>query len=202
VTWQAYVDATFSFSEFPAPGVVLDVGCGPGNQLAELEGHGHTAFGIDVNDGALDECRRRGLRVLKAYAEDLPVKTSSLDGLVCKVVLPLTVEHRAVAEIARVLKTGGRGHLCVHGAGYYLRYLLRAPSWKLCVYGLRTLVNTWLYAASGRQLPGFLGDTLYQSERRLSRYYRQAGLRLSRRAPSRGFLGFPVFIYHTIERVA
>ena len=159
------------------------------------------AFGIDVDDGLLRECRRQGLRVLKAFAEDLPVRTSSIDGLICKVVIPLTVEDRAVGEIARVLKRGGLGHLCVHGSGYSLRYLLRAPTWKLRFYGMRTLINTWLYATSGLRLPGFLGDTLYQSERRLAKYYRKTGLRLSRRTETRRFLGLPVFIYHTVEKV-
>ena len=202
VSWQPYVAHAFSFSAFPAPGVVLDVGCGSGTQMAELEQRGHAAFGLDVDHGSLVECRSRGMHVLKAFAEDLPVKSSSLDGVVCKVVIPLTVEHRVIGEIARVLKAGGRGHLSVHGAGYALRYLLRAPTWPLRFYGFRTLVNTWLYALTGRRIPGFLGDTLYQSERRLDRYYRKNKLRLWERTPSPKFLGLPVFIYHTVEKVS
>ena len=78
--------------------------------------------------------------------------------------------------------------------------LIGPAAFPFRVYGLRTLVNTWAYATTGRRLPGFFGDTLYQSERRLTRYYRQHGLVLRRRTESKSFLGRPVFLYHTLEK--
>ena len=201
VDWTGYQPVEFSWSALPI-GVVADVGCGAGNELVNLREMGHSAFGIDLDERSLEECRSRGLRVVKASAHALPVRTASLDGAVCKVVLAYTDEARAMAEIARVLKAGGVGRLCYHGAGYYVRYLLAARTWKYRAYGLRTLLSTWFYAATGRRLPGFLGDTLYQSERRLARYYRRHGLRLWKATATREFLGFPVFIYHTVTKVA
>ncbi len=199
--WNGYVLEDYSFVEFAPEMRVLDVGCGYGTQLQELGQRGCRAFGIEVDRAALADCRSRGLRVLHACAEQIPVKNAGLDGLVCKVVIPYTDEARVVSEIGRVLKRESVGHLCYHGAGYSLRYLVFAPSWKFRFYGLRTLVNTWLYRATGRRLPGFLGDTIYQSRRRLAKYYRENGLRLLQESPARAFLGFPVFIYHTIQRV-
>jgi len=74
-------------------------------------------------------------------------------------------------------------------------------SWKQRLYSVRVMVNTWLYVVVGRPLPGFLGDTLYQSRARLRRYYRQAGLELLEERPRARFAGAPVFIYHSVRRV-
>jgi hypothetical protein len=68
------------------------------------------------------------------------------------------------------------------------------------VYLVRSLV-TWLYVLFGVRLPGFLGDTLYQSRPRLRGYNRRAGLRLIEDTPARTFLGLPVFLYQTVKRV-
>ena len=117
--------------------------------------------------------------------------------------MPYTDEARVLGEIARLLKPAGTARVCCHGAGYYLRYLLcHTSDWKFRIYGLRSLVNTWVYALLGRRLPGFVGDTLYQSRRRLGNYYRACHLRLVEEHPSPTFMGFPVFIYHVVEKVA
>jgi ubiquinone/menaquinone biosynthesis C-methylase UbiE len=138
--------------------------------------------------------------VLQACAEQLPVKTESLDGLICKGVIPYTDESLALRELSRVLKAEGVAHCCYFGAGYYLRYLLCSPSWKLRFYGLRTLINTWLCSLTGLTLPGFIGDTVYQSHRRLAQHYREGDLRLLKENHAKTFLGFPVFIYHTVQK--
>jgi SAM-dependent methyltransferase len=200
VNWGPYFLADFSFSALPVRGIVADIGCGRGTELEGLEANDCSAFGIDVDEGALLECRSRGLRVLRAHAEELPMRTACLDGAVCKVVLPYTDESRALTEIARVLKPGGVGHFSYHGAGYYLRYLLEGRTWAFRLYGLRTLFNTWFFALSGRRLPGFLGDTIYQSSGRLAKHYRNAGLRLRQNREAKTFYGWPVFMYHVVER--
>ena len=138
--------------------------------------------------------------MLQATAEEIPLESAAVDGVVCNVVLPYTDERRTIREIGRILKDAGVGVCCYHGIGYYLRYMLAGTSWKFRFYGLRALVNTWLYAVTGMRLPGFLGDTLYQSRRRLTRYYRESHLRLRQTHRSRTFLGCPVFIYHTIQK--
>ena len=96
--------------------------------------------------------------------------------MICKVVVPYTDERRAIGEWARVLRPGARARVTYHGAGYYARYLIDGPGLMLRIYGLRSLVNTWWYAATDRRLPGFVGDTLYQSAKRLATYYREFDL--------------------------
>jgi SAM-dependent methyltransferase len=197
--WSAYILFDFAFTDFPAGSRVVDLGCGEATQLAELARRGYRATGVDVSLPELARARARGLRVVAGAAEAIPLRAACADGVVCKVVLPYTDEARALAEIGRLLRPDATAFMCAHGAGYYVRYLLLGPTWRR-LYAARALVNTWVYVLTGRRLPGFLGDTLYQSRRRLMRHYARTGLTLSRETPAPRFLGLPVFLYHTMTK--
>ena len=123
-----------------------------------------------------------------------------MGGVICKVVLPYTDEDRAIKEISRILKPGGKCYLICHGAGYYLRYLLINASWKVRFYGLRSLVNTWVWVVTRLRLPGFLGDTIYQSRRRLNGHFRANGLSIVSDQQAKRFLGLPVFTAQVIQK--
>lgn len=176
---------------FPPSAVVLDVGCATGNQLAQASGK--LKFGVEPNVAAAVKCLNRGFPVTRAFAEDLPFPSKSFDGVICKSVLCLALEDKAIREIARVLKRNGSCYLASNGSGDYLRSLLLG-SWKERLYGLRTLLNTWWWIMTNRRLPGFVGDTIYQSRRRLRRYFKANGLHVVSEQQT-CFLGFPVFIY-------
>jgi 2-polyprenyl-3-methyl-5-hydroxy-6-metoxy-1,4-benzoquinol methylase len=45
-----------------ARGRVLDIGCGAGRFALYLQARGHDVVGIDISPGAVEVCRRRGLR--------------------------------------------------------------------------------------------------------------------------------------------
>ena len=197
---KSYVLADYNIAEFPKGALVLDVGCGMGGDLKELERRGCLAVGIEPGCESVNSCRRQMLRVIQAIGEHIPLKTASCDGLICNGVLSFTNEACVLREFRRVLKPEALGRFCFLGAGYYLRLLLCASSWKYRFYGMRALVNTWLYVATGRRLPSFLGDTIYQSRKRLRMYYSECGLKLleDRSAPT--FLRFPVLIYHSIQK--
>jgi SAM-dependent methyltransferase len=198
--WIDFTLEEFSFVDFAPGSRVLDVGCGDGEQLESLRRAGLDAIGVEPSASLVDALTARGMPVLRGVAEHLPVETASVDGLVCKVVVPYTDERHAIAEWARVVRPGGRIRAVYHGAGYYVRYLLNGPGLALRLYAARTLANTWWYALTSRRLPGFIGDTVYQSAKRLSAYYRDLGLELEREWPSPTFRGKPVFIYHELRR--
>jgi len=198
--WSRFILHDYSFSDFAAGTRVVDVGCGRGAQLEQVMGRGCRAVGVDLDGDALAVCAKRGLVIVQARAEALPFRSGSFDGLICKVVLPYTDEARALGEFARVLKPHGIAFVTFHGLGYYFRYLLTAPVWKLRFYGLRAIVNTWLYAVLGWRLPGFLGDTIYQTRGRLNRAYRRLGFLVIEDTRSPGFFGLPVFLYQMLER--
>ncbi len=196
-----YVAADFELTAFPAGARVLDVGCGEGRHLRALQSQGCLPVGVDLAIAEVEQLHADDFRVVRAVAEHLPFRDASFDGVVCSVVVPYTDEAIAVAEWARVLTPGGSVRVSYHGMGFALRQLLFGPGLSLRVYGLRTIVNSWVYALTGRRLPGWIGDTIYQSETRLARYYRQSGFRVVASSTSRTLGPFPVFIYHHLDRI-
>lgn len=198
--WHNYHDRHFAFDSFPAGAMVLDVGFGDGDQMRDLERADVEAFGVDPIPSVGKQAKASGLKVSTAAAEHLPFAKGSFDGLICKVVLPYTDEARAIAEWGRVLKPGATAYAAYHGAGYYLRYVATGESYKLRIYGTRSLLNGWAYALTRRRLPGFMGDTIYQAEGRLQKYYDRAGLALEQTSGGARFGGYPVFIYHTLRK--
>lgn len=177
--------------DFPDSATVLDVGCGIGKQLVESKGR--LRIGLEPHIPSAIESKQRGFPVLRAFAEHLPFADDTFDGIICKGVLCLTLEDEAMKEITRVVKKDCKCYLAFNGSGYYLRYFLLGKG-KERLYGLRTIINTWWWVITHRRLPGFIGDTIYQSNRRLQRYFKSNGLQVVSEQ-YKTFLGFPVFIY-------
>ena len=198
--WDGYVASDYAFTEFAPGSRVLDVGFGAGGNLSHLGQAGCRVCGVEYDPRLAANGRAKGLPVAQAKAEQLPFRTGSMDGVICKVVVPYTDEAAAVAEIARVLRPGGVARVAFHGLGYSLKYAFTSENWKRRVYGVRTIVNTAVYVLTGRRLPGFVGDTVYQTRRRLQRYYESVGLEVVEDRPTQPFMGAPVFIYQTLRR--
>jgi SAM-dependent methyltransferase len=199
--WAGYILEDVRF-DLAAASKVLDIGCGEGAQLSGLAAEGLWRCGIDLSMTALRRCKTLSLSVVQCKGERLPFLFESFDGVICKVVLPYANERTTIDEIGRVLRPGGVAYFVSHGAGYYLRYLLQPPSFVFRIYGARALLNTWLWATTGLVLPGVLGDTLYQSRRRLLERYQDAGLELEREFPSPKYRGFPVFLYDRVKKLS
>jgi len=198
--WVGYIADDFVFADYPPGARILDVGFGGGEQMRELNARACRSVGIEVDPQLVVDGRRAGLTVCRAVAESLPFQTGVFDGAISKVVIPYTDEAAAIRELARVLRRGATARISYHGLGYKLRYLLAGKDWRFRFYGARVIVGTWWYVVTGKRLPGFWGDTLYQSERRLRKYYARAGFDVVSTYPSARFVGTPVFIFHTLRR--
>jgi len=88
---------------------ILDAGCGPGGNGAWLARHGHVV-GVDVSPDALAfvRARRPETRPVRATLEALPFPDHRFDVVVAITVLyTVDDDHRAFAELARVLEPGG-----------------------------------------------------------------------------------------------
>jgi SAM-dependent methyltransferase len=87
---------------------ILDLGCGTGRNLAELEQIGD-AVGLDLEARALEFCRQRGLRsVAQARAEHLPFQSESFEAVIALDLLEhLDDDVAGVREVLRVLRPGG-----------------------------------------------------------------------------------------------
>jgi SAM-dependent methyltransferase len=181
---------------------LLDVGCGTGDLMSDLKSRGFIVTGMEINPQLVEKCRADGLNVHQGQAEQLPFPDASFDGIVCSVVLPYTDERKSVAEWARVLKPGGTINVTCHGLGYGLNYLMRGQSWKQRFYGFRMHANTVFYRTTGRRLPGFLGDTICESPRRMSRYYRENNLILKEELIVGREAGMSIFFCHRVMKSA
>lgn len=94
---------------------VLEIGVGTGRLLAQVEAP--VRVGVDVAAGMLAHAVRRGLRVVRAHAEQLPFTDGSFDAVISGGgVLRYVDTQRTLAEIARVLTPGGRAALHQFGA--------------------------------------------------------------------------------------
>lgn len=94
------------------PGRVLDAGMGGGRLVEALAAAGWTVTGTDVSEAMVELARRRvpHLResLLVAGAERLPFENETFDAVTALGVLEFTEEvGAAIAELARVLRTGG-----------------------------------------------------------------------------------------------
>lgn len=200
LSFLPYVLPSFSFAGFSPRDRVLDVGCGGGGHLRELGSRGCHAVGVDLDPSLVANLRREGLEAVAAGAEDLPFPRGAFDGLVCSVVLPYTDERRAVREWSRVLRDGAVARVSGHGFGFSLMQLVLGIGLRARFYALRCIGNTWYYRLFGRRLPGWIGDTLIQSDRRMRKYFHEAGLEVESAPRSRGFLGAPVFLYYVLRK--
>lgn len=93
----------------PNGGAILDVGCGRGIMLAELARRGHRCVGIERSESAAKDARKWGLTVHSGNIEDLGLPENYFD----LITFWQVIEHverpvEAIAEAARILKSGGR----------------------------------------------------------------------------------------------
>jgi SAM-dependent methyltransferase len=109
------VEARFYQDLLPLQEPVLDVGCGDGHFSSVAFPHPLMA-GIDPAAGALCEARQRGAyRVLaRSMGDALPFAHESFATVICNSVLEhIPAVQPVLAEIARVLRPGGRFIFCV-----------------------------------------------------------------------------------------
>ena len=99
-------------------GVVADVACGLGQSTVQVAGDtGARAIGIDLSPDSIAAARRAAddaglagsVEFLVGDAEALPLEDGATDGVLCECSLcTFPNKERAAAEIARVLRPGGR----------------------------------------------------------------------------------------------
>jgi arsenite methyltransferase len=127
----------------PAGGIALDVGCGPGNvtaSLARSAGADGLALGLDISEAMLARAVRveAGPQIgfLRADAQRLPLRDETVDAVVSIAVLQLVPDPAAaLAEMARVLRAGGRLAVMVPTAGWAAQFGRMLPSIGAHLFG-------------------------------------------------------------------
>ena len=92
----------------PAGSVVADIACGPGRDVMTLRAHGLHVVGMDLSLGQVRANDVPGL--VQADMRHLPLRDGSVHGIWCWAALthlPREIVPQAVAEFARVARSGG-----------------------------------------------------------------------------------------------
>jgi SAM-dependent methyltransferase len=129
---------------------ILDVGCGDGQISRALARQGSTVLGLDPTQRHVDVATERGggPTYLLGSASELPVPDNSQDAVVaCLVFEHIDDMDSAVAEVARVLKTGGQFSFFLNhpllqtpGSGWIDDHIIDPPEqyWRIGPYLVET----------------------------------------------------------------
>ncbi len=114
---------------------VLDVACGTGLVSRLFHGRVDHLVGLDLTPEMADQGRRFTDELVLGSAHDMPFDDSSFDRCVCRQGIQFMDDARAVGEMFRVLRPGGRVlvvNLCAYGerdrSEYFEILRLRNPA--------------------------------------------------------------------------
>lgn len=100
-------------------GRVLENGCGVGMYVQRLAPYAGTVVGLEFDFERAAQARRTSPHILNAAGERLPFPESAFDVILSHEVLEHVQDDRqALAEMARVLRPGGRALIFVPNRGY------------------------------------------------------------------------------------
>jgi ArsR family transcriptional regulator len=97
----------------PHEWTVADLGCGTGNAAEVLAPCVRRVLAVDQSSVMIDAARKRltgltNVQFLQGELEHLPIEAGTVDAAVCVLVLHhIDAPHKAVAEMARILRPGG-----------------------------------------------------------------------------------------------
>ena len=91
---------------------LLDIGCGRGRWLHFFEQYGAKVVGVDLSLEAVNECKKKGFEAFEADISNLnKIEKGAFDVVTSITVLlhlPYDVKSKAISEVARVVKEGGK----------------------------------------------------------------------------------------------
>lgn len=187
---DAYLSTLLAPLNITSNAVALDVGCGSGYVSTYLsrDGRVRSNFGLELALETLQLARNLAngraqvsVNWISGRAEELPLRTASVDHLICRAVLPYTRIQSAVSEMSRVVADGGTVLLLLHSWRMYASKISLNPrKWKNSAVLVLILLLGFVFHVSGWLLrPHFgrlrIGET-FQTLSRMRRLLRQYGL--------------------------
>ncbi|MEX2426002.1 MAG: class I SAM-dependent methyltransferase [Thermomicrobiaceae bacterium] len=135
---------------FVGNGPVLEIACGTGQLLPELNSRSSLVVGIDYSDSMLRPARRRVIRsgveaeIVQADARRIPFVDGTFETVVSTFPASFLANESTLDEIARVLRPGGRLVVVVSArfTNFQWRRPLIHPILRLA-YGSTSSMNRW-----------------------------------------------------------
>lgn len=90
---------------------ILDLGCGPGKLTAQLVHLGHGVVGVDPSEAMLRAMKAKKLLAVCGLAEEIPFNSGTVDVVTAAQAFHWFDHDRAIPEMRRVLRDGGRMNL-------------------------------------------------------------------------------------------
>lgn len=185
--------------DVPLSGFILDIGCGTGHHLSELEKYSPNIVGIDYDSESLSVANLKSkARLIKADAHFLPFKSNTFDMIICYgVIQHLKDEPRAIAEASRVLKKDGTILLRVNVCGRYVRQMFRREiEMRMRVAAAVAILNTFVYRLIGNKLRfKAYNITTFQSETRIKKILKKHQIEIIKLERIGRFIGLPIVLH-------
>lgn len=136
------------------PGVAIDVGTGTGRHATWLAEQGHHVIGVDSSRAMLDVARMRDSDIewIEADARNLPFDDHAADIVLCALTLSHLPNLAPIAELARLVKPGGR--LVISNSHPLAIDVLHARASTTTADGIRVQVPEWAHGL-GRYVEHF-----------------------------------------------
>ena len=90
------------------PGLAIDLGCGPGKLTTQLAQLGYETIGIDPSLKMLHGVQSKPIAAVCAKAEEIPLRSAAADLVTAAQAFHWFDYERAIPEMRRILKPGGR----------------------------------------------------------------------------------------------
>jgi ubiquinone/menaquinone biosynthesis C-methylase UbiE len=136
---------------------ILDLGCGAGDSWRKIgvEVSDRDVIGMDIDSGALRTAqlkyKDRGWSYVRARGELIPLRSGSVDGVLCNVALPYMNIPQALSELHRVLVAGGWLRATLHPPGFtWSEFRKSFPRPKQSLFRAFVLANGAALHFSGR----------------------------------------------------
>lgn len=155
---------------------VLDLGCGPGRDLAPWGVNAAdevTGLDIDGSRLAIAKVQFSNRTYLQGSGECLPFKDESFDRVISAVALPYMNIQKTLAEIRRVLVPGGGLSLSLHLPSFTTAELLHKaiPHLVPTLFRLYVVANGLVFHCTGR--------TVRFANRRTESFQTERGMRIA-----------------------